>query len=152
MIKNLLNSRKSLGKAGLFGGFVNKYGGNVAIFDDHWTAKHHKSERTWLIEDLQDLAAEKSVRVTLLRYAFPRTKKTFIPYPLTDRSVVTFIWPRWANSIPIRILIFPKIWIIGTCRILSPPRSPTSRRQSWYQTCSIDGTKCTMWIQTPTKI
>lgn len=68
MVKNILNSRKSLGKAGLFGGFVNKSGSKVEIFDDHWTAKHHKSERQYLIEDLQDLAADKSVRVTILRY------------------------------------------------------------------------------------
>ncbi|KKK12010.1 hypothetical protein AOCH_001262 [Aspergillus ochraceoroseus] len=66
VVKNILNSRQSLGKAGLFGGFVNKHGGKVEIFDDHWTAKHHKSERTYLIEDLQDLAAEKSIRVTIL--------------------------------------------------------------------------------------
>ena len=67
MVKNILNSRKSLGKAGMFGGLVSKTGGKVEIFDDHWTAKHHKAERTYLIEDLQDLAAEKSVRVTILR-------------------------------------------------------------------------------------
>ncbi|KNG90417.1 hypothetical protein ANOM_001017 [Aspergillus nomiae NRRL 13137] len=66
MVKNILNSRKSLGKAGIFGGFVNKTGGKIEIFDDHWTAKHHKSERQYLIEDLQDLAADKSVRVTIL--------------------------------------------------------------------------------------
>ncbi|GFF27638.1 uncharacterized protein YGR266W [Aspergillus udagawae] len=66
MLKNILNSRKSLGKAGFFGGFVNKNGSKVEIFDDHWTAKHHKAERTYLLEDLQDLAAEKSVRVTIL--------------------------------------------------------------------------------------
>lgn len=66
MVKNILNSRKSLGKAGIFGGFVNKYGGRVEIFDDHWTAKHLKPERGWLIEDLQDLAAEKSIRITIL--------------------------------------------------------------------------------------
>jgi PhoD related phosphatase len=34
--------------------------------DDHWTAKHHKDERNWFIQELQDLAAEKSVRVTIL--------------------------------------------------------------------------------------
>lgn len=51
----------------MFGGLVSKTGGKVEIFDDHWTAKHHKAERTYLIEDLQDLAAEKSVRVTILR-------------------------------------------------------------------------------------
>lgn len=67
MVKNILNSRKSLGKAGMFGGFVNKKAGGVEIYDDHWTAKHLKAERAWLIEDLQDLAADKSVRVTILR-------------------------------------------------------------------------------------
>lgn len=67
MVKNILNSRQSLGKAGLLGGLVNRHGAKVEIFDDHWTAKHHKSERKYLIEDLQDLAAEKSVRITLLR-------------------------------------------------------------------------------------
>lgn len=46
---------------------MNRHGAKVEIFDDHWTAKHHKSERKYLIEDLQDLAAEKSVRITLLR-------------------------------------------------------------------------------------
>jgi hypothetical protein len=67
MVKNILNSRQTLGKAGLFGGLVNKHSAKIEIFDDHWTAKHHKSERTYLIEDLQDLAAEKSIRVTILR-------------------------------------------------------------------------------------
>lgn len=67
VVKNILNSRNTLGKAGIFGGLVNRSRSNVAIHDDHWTAKHHKSERKWLIEDLQDLAAEKSVRVTILR-------------------------------------------------------------------------------------
>lgn len=66
MLKNILNSRKSLGKAGIFGGLVNKNGGKIEIYDDHWTAKHHKAERTFLIEDLQDLAADKSVRITIL--------------------------------------------------------------------------------------
>ncbi|KAJ5125488.1 hypothetical protein N7526_007665 [Penicillium atrosanguineum] len=66
MLKNFLNSRKSLGKSGMLGGLVNRSGGNVEVFDDHWAGKHLKSERTWLVEDLQDLAAEKSVRVTIL--------------------------------------------------------------------------------------
>lgn len=68
MLKNFLNSRKSLGKSGMLGGLVNRSGSNVEVFDDHWAGKHLKSERTWLVEDLQDLAAEKSVRVTILRY------------------------------------------------------------------------------------
>ncbi|KAJ5138434.1 uncharacterized protein N7515_003282 [Penicillium bovifimosum] len=52
MLRKFTNSRKSLGKA--------------TVADDHWAGKHLKSERTWLVEDLQDLAAEKSVRVTIL--------------------------------------------------------------------------------------
>lgn len=67
MLKNYMNSRKSIGKAGMIGGLVNRSGGNVEVFDDHWSGKHLKAERTWLVEDLQDLAAEKSVRVTILR-------------------------------------------------------------------------------------
>lgn len=66
MLKNFMNSRKSIGKSGLLGGLVNRSGGNVEVYDDHWAGKHLKSERTWLVEDLQDLAAEKSVRVTIL--------------------------------------------------------------------------------------
>ncbi|KAJ5781738.1 uncharacterized protein N7518_010221 [Penicillium psychrosexuale] len=66
MLRNFMNSRKSLGKAGVLGGLVNRSGPNVEVFDDHWAGKHLKSERTWLIEDLQDLAAEKSVRITIL--------------------------------------------------------------------------------------
>jgi hypothetical protein len=61
---------KALGRAGLLGKkLLNDFDGGVEILDDlddHWTAKHHKEERNWFIQELQDLAAEKSVRVTLL--------------------------------------------------------------------------------------
>lgn len=61
---------KALGRAGLLGkGLLNHLDGGVEILDDlddHWTAKHHKDERNFLIEELQELAAEKSVRITIL--------------------------------------------------------------------------------------
>jgi hypothetical protein len=60
---------KYIGRTGVLGGFVNKFDGGVEILDDlddHWTAKHHKDERNWFIEELQELAAEKSVRITIL--------------------------------------------------------------------------------------
>lgn len=60
---------KALGRAGVFGNLLNQFDGGVEILDDlddHWTAKNHKEERRFLIEDLQDLAAEKSVRITIL--------------------------------------------------------------------------------------
>ena len=74
-LENVLTSRamdpvKALGRLGMFrGGFLNKFDGGVEILDDlddHWTATNHKQERNYLIEDLQDLAAEKSVRITIL--------------------------------------------------------------------------------------
>jgi len=73
-LENLLTSRvmdpvKALGRTGALGGFINKFDGGVEILDDlddHWTAKHHKAERNWFIQELQELAAEKSVRVTIL--------------------------------------------------------------------------------------
>jgi hypothetical protein len=61
---------KALGRRGMFGKLLNNIDGGVEVVDDlndHWTAKNHKHERSIIIEDLQDLAMDKSVRVTLLR-------------------------------------------------------------------------------------
>jgi hypothetical protein len=61
---------KALGKTGIFGKALNRLDGGVEVLDDlndHWTAKNHKHERSIVIEDLQDLAADKSVRITILR-------------------------------------------------------------------------------------
>jgi hypothetical protein len=73
-LENILTSKlmdpvKALGRMGLLGSFVNKFDGGVEILDDlddHWTAKHHKDERNWLIHELQHIARTKSVRVTIL--------------------------------------------------------------------------------------
>ncbi|KAL2157154.1 hypothetical protein VTH06DRAFT_6375 [Thermothelomyces fergusii] len=73
-LENILTSRvmdpvKALAKLGMFGGLLNRFDGGVEVLDDlddHWTAKSHKRERSIVIEDLQDLAADKSVRVTIL--------------------------------------------------------------------------------------
>jgi hypothetical protein len=73
-LENILTSRlmdpiKAMGRAGMLGNFVNKFDGGVEILDDlddHWTAKHHKEERNWLIRELQHIASTKSVRVTIL--------------------------------------------------------------------------------------
>ena len=73
-LENLLTSRvmdpvKALGRAGMLGGFLNKFDGGVEILDDlddHWTARNHKRERNYFIQELQELASEKSVRVTIL--------------------------------------------------------------------------------------
>ncbi|EXJ88417.1 hypothetical protein A1O1_05347 [Capronia coronata CBS 617.96] len=74
-LENVLTSRlmdpvKALGRVGVLkGGFLNKFDGGVEILDDlddHWTATHHKRERNDLVQELQDLAAEKSCRITML--------------------------------------------------------------------------------------
>lgn len=74
-LENILTSKamtpvKALGRAGVFrGGFLNKFDGGVEVLDDlddHWTATGHKEERYDLILDLQELAAEKSIRITIL--------------------------------------------------------------------------------------
>lgn len=61
---------KALGKRGIFGGIVNGIDHGVEVMDDlndHWTAKNHKHERSIIMEDLQDLAIDKSLRITILR-------------------------------------------------------------------------------------
>ncbi|KAI0506946.1 hypothetical protein F5B22DRAFT_430114 [Xylaria bambusicola] len=73
-LENILTSRlmdpvKALGKFGLLGNLVNSFDGGIEVLDDlddHWTAKNHKDERRFVIEDLQDLAVDKSVRITIL--------------------------------------------------------------------------------------
>ncbi|KAJ6442690.1 hypothetical protein O9K51_03865 [Purpureocillium lavendulum] len=73
-LENILTSRlmhpvKALGRTGVFGKALNNIDGGVEVLDDlndHWTAKNHKHERSIIIEDLQDLAIDKSMRVTLL--------------------------------------------------------------------------------------
>jgi PhoD-like phosphatase len=60
---------KAMGKLGLLGNALNKIDGGVEVMDDlndHWTARNHKKERSYVIEDLQDLAADKSLRITIL--------------------------------------------------------------------------------------
>lgn len=54
---------------GLGGGFFNHFDGSVDLLDDlddHYTAKTHKRERMFLVHQLQALAAEFSVRITIL--------------------------------------------------------------------------------------
>ncbi|KAG5923333.1 hypothetical protein E4U42_004989 [Claviceps africana] len=54
---------------GVGGGLFNQFDGSVDLLDDlddHYTAKTHKVERRNLVEELQRVAAEFSVRVTIL--------------------------------------------------------------------------------------
>jgi hypothetical protein len=60
---------KAMSRAGMLGNILNEFDGGVEILDDlddHWASRNHKKERMHLIQDLQDLAATKSVRITIL--------------------------------------------------------------------------------------
>lgn len=94
---------KALGRAGVLGSFLNKFDGGVEILDDlddHWTSKNHKAERNWFVQELQEIAAEKSVRVTFLRSV--SATQISIDLSLTILAAETFIWPLSANSSLIR--------------------------------------------------
>ncbi|POR39107.1 Uncharacterized protein TPAR_00697 [Tolypocladium paradoxum] len=69
LTSRLMNPVKALGRTGVFGKALNNIDGGVEVLDDlndHWTAKNHKHERSIILEDLQDLAIDKSLRITLL--------------------------------------------------------------------------------------
>lgn len=69
MGSRLMSPFKKLGRSGKLGSAMHQLEGDNEIRDelnDHWTAKNRKGERRDVIEQLQDLAAIKSVRVTLL--------------------------------------------------------------------------------------
>jgi hypothetical protein len=54
---------------GVGGGLFNQFDGSVDLLDDlddHYTAKTHKTERRTLVEGLQQVAADFSVRITIL--------------------------------------------------------------------------------------
>lgn len=60
---------KALGRAGLFGPFFNKFDGGIELLDDlddHWTTRNHRRERESFVHELQNLAREKGVRVSVL--------------------------------------------------------------------------------------
>ncbi|KAL7005111.1 hypothetical protein EMMF5_005351 [Cystobasidiomycetes sp. EMM_F5] len=52
-----------------FTGLVNRMNKDAELLDDlndHWTAKHHKAERNWLVLELQKIAAERRMRVSII--------------------------------------------------------------------------------------
>ncbi|KAJ4295874.1 hypothetical protein N0V88_004576 [Collariella sp. IMI 366227] len=102
----LLNRRMGLG-----GSFFNSFDGSVDLLDDlddHYTARTHKKERNWLIEKLQGICAEFSIRTTILSgdvhlaalgrfYANPRLN---IPTEQDYRYIVNIISSAIVNKPP----------------------------------------------------
>ncbi|KAF5386786.1 hypothetical protein D9615_001876 [Tricholomella constricta] len=70
-LESKFNPLVALGRTGSLGlsGFVNKFNAEAELLDDlndHWTARSHKRERNWLIEQLQLLASRQRIRVTFV--------------------------------------------------------------------------------------
>lgn len=106
---------KALGRAGVLGSFLNKFDGGVEILDDlddHWTSKNHKAERNWFVQELQEIAAEKSVRVTFLRSV--SVTETSIDQSLTISTAAMSTWQLSANSSPTRSCNYQRTKIIAT--------------------------------------
>ncbi|KAG2157403.1 hypothetical protein DEU56DRAFT_764466 [Suillus clintonianus] len=66
-----LNPLTALGRSGTagFSSFVNKFNADAELLDDlndHWTAKSHKKERNWFIQQMQGIARMKSLRISFL--------------------------------------------------------------------------------------
>jgi len=71
ILSSKLNPMVLLGKSGLAGlaGMVNKFNHDAELLDDlndHWTAKTHKVERNWLINELVKVAISNRLRISIL--------------------------------------------------------------------------------------
>ncbi|KAG8782803.1 hypothetical protein FRC15_006245 [Serendipita sp. 397] len=70
-LESSFNPFVALGKKNKMGmgTLVNKFNMDAELLDDlmdHWTAKNHKKERNWFVEQLQSFALLKKVRITFL--------------------------------------------------------------------------------------
>ncbi|KAL0071465.1 hypothetical protein AAF712_001322 [Marasmius tenuissimus] len=70
-LESKFNPLVALGRNGSMGlsGFVNKFNADAELLDDlndHWTARSHKHERNWFIQELQKIALAQRLRITFL--------------------------------------------------------------------------------------
>lgn len=70
-LESKLNPLVALGRNGSLGlsGFVNKFNADAELLDDlndHWTARLHKKERNWLIEQAQVIAHAQRLRISFI--------------------------------------------------------------------------------------
>ncbi|KAI0035970.1 hypothetical protein K488DRAFT_76303 [Vararia minispora EC-137] len=70
MLSSKLNPLVNLSRSGtLLKGFVNKFNADAELLDDlndHWTSKHHKTERNWFVEQLQSIALNQRLRISFV--------------------------------------------------------------------------------------
>ncbi|KJZ76154.1 hypothetical protein HIM_04610 [Hirsutella minnesotensis 3608] len=90
LTSKFIKPSKGLGKAGFFGKSSNS--GGLEMLGDvngHWVASNHRHERSIIIEDLQDLAIDKSMRVTILRHVHSTFRGQRFPlFSYTDSTLV----------------------------------------------------------------
>ena len=96
---------------GFGGGFFNHFDGNVDLLDDlddHYTARTHKKERLFLVQQLQALASEFSVRISILGGdvhlaavgRFYSNPKLNIPIPEDHRYMANIVSSAIVNKPP----------------------------------------------------
>ncbi|KAI9056891.1 hypothetical protein FKP32DRAFT_1762870 [Trametes sanguinea] len=112
-----LNPLVALGRNGSLGlaGFVNKFNADAELLDDlndHWTAKLHKKERNWLIQELQKFALATHSRVSfvsgdvhcaavgLFKTWVKDKKKPAVPPPQDHRYMVNVVTSAIVNTPP----------------------------------------------------
>ncbi|KAI0329832.1 hypothetical protein GY45DRAFT_827575 [Cubamyces sp. BRFM 1775] len=111
------NPLVALGRNGSLGlsGFVNKFNADAELLDDlndHWTAKHHKKERNWLIQEFQKYALDTRSRVSFVsgdvhcaavgvfRTFVKDKKKPGVPPTLDHRYMVNVVSSAIVNTPP----------------------------------------------------
>jgi len=106
----------ALGKNGSLGltSFVNKFNADAELLDDlndHWTARSHKKERNWFVEELQKLALAQRLRISFVSgdvhcaaVGFFRTlkakNKSEIPHGVDHRYMINVTTSAIVNTPP----------------------------------------------------
>ncbi|KZT11642.1 uncharacterized protein LAESUDRAFT_720903 [Laetiporus sulphureus 93-53] len=116
MLSSNLNPLVMLGRNGSLGlsSFVNKFNSDAELLDDlndHWTSKHHKRERNWLVEKLQLFAKARHIRITFLSgdvhcaavgvfKTLQKSKQPEIPPPSDYRYMLNVVSSAIVNTPP----------------------------------------------------
>ncbi|KAF5354769.1 hypothetical protein D9756_005741 [Leucocoprinus leucothites] len=114
-LESKFNPFVSLGRNGSLSGFVNKFNADPELLDDlndHWTAKAHKQERNWLIEQLQRIAIVQRLRISLvsgdvhcaavgvLKTYRPNKQDVDVPIGLDHRYMINVVTSAIVNTPP----------------------------------------------------
>ncbi|KAJ7172632.1 hypothetical protein C8R46DRAFT_158797 [Mycena filopes] len=115
-LESKFNPLVALGRAGSMGlsSFVNKFNAEAELLDDlndHWTARAHKKERNWFIEQLQKFAKIHRIRISFLSgdvhcaavgvfKTLKAPKRPEIPPPVDHRYMINIVTSAIVNTPP----------------------------------------------------